>query len=159
MQVHARENRAPWETVHSPCARARRWWPRCLPSPPAQEAPDVEARITRADLVGRSSLGLAKPLPSVHRWKEWGLGHAAGNTSLPQETAAFYLNATTRRCCPSGLCAQRPQRPSQISSCVSSATPRFVQCSSGNELLTRMYITKFVECPVVDRTPRRLDTL
>ena len=41
------------------------------------------------------------------------------------------------------------------SSCESSATPRLIQKSCGLSLGSRTYMTKLVEWPVVDSTPRR----
>lgn len=40
-----------------------------------------------------------------------------------------------------------------------SATPRMIQCSEGLFVGIHMAITKLVECPVVESTPRRSDVL
>lgn len=47
----------------------------------------------------------------------------------------------------------------QSSSWQSMATPRLTQCSGSILVFTPMYITKLVEWPVVESTPRLVDVL
>lgn len=69
--------------------------------------------------------------------------------------------ACARRSSPHCACRPKARRQPYSSSCVNIATPRFVQYFSLSFGLigSIMVITKFVECPVVDNTPRRSDVL
>ena len=52
------------------------------------------------------------------------------------------------------LCSQK-REAYQSSSWQSKATPLWIQCSSGLSVGIFIATTKLVECPVVERTPRR----